>query len=147
MRLRVQSALALAEAGLGRAPLDGPDGGRADHGEEMLAAGQHDDAGARQARAGQRLEAHLDFIGEREAVARVEAQLGGGGDLVDVLAAGTARGDEGDVELGLVDREGVGDLQAHGAEIEKAEGDVPSPTRTGDAAVGAAAARVAAAAP
>ncbi len=45
----------------------------------MLATGQHDYTVLGQARACQRLGADFDFVGAREAVARIEVLLGGGG--------------------------------------------------------------------
>ena len=60
------------------------------------ARGDHHDTIPRQPAAGELLQARLDGVRQRQGEACVEAELGGGRDLVDILTPRAARLDEGD---------------------------------------------------
>ena len=64
---------------------------------------RHDQQLARvgDALAGERAQARLDVIAQRRIAIQREAQLHGGGDLVDVLPAGSGGADEGHFEIGV----------------------------------------------
>jgi hypothetical protein len=53
--------------------------------------------------AGERTQARLDALVQGGRVQEIEAQLDGGGDLVDVLAAGPGGADEADLEVAVRD--------------------------------------------
>jgi hypothetical protein len=117
MRLRLQPPLAFAEARFGGAAFHRPHAGLPDQGQQavghilavavlraVLPAGHDDDTVAGQALASQGLQPDFDLVRQREGSAGVEAQLRCRGDLVDVLAAGSAGLDEADFDFGRVDR-------------------------------------------
>src|SRR3954447_14381312 len=105
-------------------------GGAADQVEEALLGvlavallgavalgGDDQDAVAGQPAAGQLLEALAHGLGQARGAADVEAELDGGGELVDVLAAGAGAADEALFKLPLVEGDRVGDLDHGGTRL------------------------------
>src|SRR3954451_528112 len=79
--------------------------------------GDDQDAIAGQAAAGEALQALAHGLGQAGRAADVEAELDGGGELVDVLAAGARAADEALLQLALVEGDRVGDLDHGGTRL------------------------------